>query len=567
MANEAQTAVLQQLNRPGWKIAGERPHTSKVQELNADNKMVDVEKPDGNIVWTIVGPNGQSDEVVVKPSTAATGFDTTQYSIVKGPQNNVQQPQAPAGWTDVKGITNSGVTTYYGRDPADGKFKQVPGLPSENQAKPTPTPFSGYQPIKDAGGRIVEYIDPNDPTKHLSVPQGAEKPADGAKRDTFDAGSNRAVHWRAQGGEWQISGIDPTPADPNKPVEGQSRQSVIPGTQYIGQETFHNGVWSIDSSFTPKPYVPNDKPKDGDVRPNTDPKGQAIQEVFRGGSWVTDTSVAPKPFGTQQPTTIATGTAPYIVQQTPEQAQRGETTNLPNPNTTDVAARVGQLQQSARTKRDQLQQAVSAGTKSPEDAASEFDTWWSANIDPFSQQLQRNQQQADYDAQTKQREQQRLEQEAQRAAYSTAQTAGQDAVKNITDTLPYRVGPGYGAAMGNVLNAFSTGKAPGPIDAEGLTYQMPDLNEVSRKATADALAHISPTAAAIAGRPMPQIPQSFDVSGALNKSQYTFSGKTTIAPDGTVTIDHSPQQPQIPAYVPNAGRTGGLDYALPPPTY
>jgi hypothetical protein len=110
------------------------------------------------------------------------------------------------------------------------------------------------------------------------------------------------------------------------------------------------------------------------------------------------------------------------------------------------------------------------------------------------------------------------------------------------------VGPGYDAAMSNILGAFSSGKAPGPIDASGLSFTLPDLNEVARRGTAEALAHISPAAASIAGRPMPQIPQGFDVQGALNKSRYSIT-----LPDGT-RIDQqpsAPQPPQFPPYNPN----------------
>lgn len=540
-----QQAVLQQLNRPGWKVTGQRPETTSVQgPPDAYGQPSKVEQPTGNQVWVITGPGGQSDEIVVKPPTApnvpyenpndpGAKPGVASYTIVQGPKANVQQPSATAGWTDVKGITNGGVTTYYGRDPADGKFKPVPGLPTETAGKTTatPVPADQLQTINDpTTGKPIKLRDPSTGTV-IDLPNDATV----SKPQIVNGAGGALYSWDGTTLTLRQAG---TPIEP-KPAEGQTRQNVAGG--YAVQEVYRGGNWVTDPSVAPKPYDPAlaGKPKEGDLRPNTDNKGQAIQEIFKGGSWVTDTSTPPRAFGNQAPTTLNTGTGPFIAQQNPT---TGAIAWQPNRNTTDVAARVGQLQELARAQRDTLQQAVQSGAKTPEQAAADFDTWWSSNIDPVSQELQRSQQQTTYDAQQKQQAAEQVQQQADTSSLNVAQQAGRDAVAAYT-AIPSRdrVGPGYGQAFANAYNSWKTGKPAPDITPDAVTYNAPDLQAMAQQATAAALAHISPTAAQIAGRPPPRIPQGLDVAGALNKSNY--SPTTTIAPDGTVTIQHQPAPP------------------------
>jgi len=541
-----QQAVLDQFGK-GWRLISIVPPTDPLKNY-----------PAGSEQWNVVNGEGKPAPMIVQSGNATPGAypgpwapgtndagpyvdpaAPASYTVVESPAGLVPTPTASSQnavtWTQQFTSTNGGVTTRYGTNSKTGKVELIPGAPTENKA---PTPADQLEPIKDPNtGKVVKLRDPATGTI-IDLPDGAS-----STKPSIVNGAGGAIYsWDGTNLVLKQAGTAPDV----KPTEGQTRPNVAGG--YSIQEVFRGGNWVTDPSVTPKPFDPSlsGKAKENDTRPNTDSKGQKIQEIFKGGSWVTDTSVAPQPFGAQAPVTLNTGTAPFIVQQDPT---TGKTTNLPNPNTTDVAARVGQLQQAAASKRDELQAQVASGAKTKEAAAAEFDAFWSTTIDPQSQQLQRASQQADFDAQQKQREQGRLEDAQRNANFSTAQAAGQNAVSNATNFGAgiEQVGPGYGDALSNILGSYSSGKAPGPIDGNSLTWQAPDMNDIATRATAAALAHISPTAAQIAGRPMPQIPQGLDVAGALNKS--TYAPKTTISPDGTVTIDHSGGQtpPVVPS--------------------
>jgi hypothetical protein len=535
-------ALLASLGRSGWSVLSKQPSTEYTSGTYPGERIP--KYPEGSEQWVITDGKGHNQTMVVKPSApypgpySSTTNDPGSYNpnptVIDPPKDLAQSSSAPQGWTDTQWYTNTdGSKTLYGRDPKTGLFGQVPGMPTQaaGPGATKPTPADKLEIVNDpTTGKPIKYRDP----------------ATGTVIDLPDATPQKSVLVDGQRGakySWDgttLKEVLAGEAADVKPQEGNTRPNVKDG--YAIQEVYRGGQWVTDSSVAPRPFDPKlvGQPQEGNTRPNV-LQGQAIQEIFRGGQWTVDTSVPPRPYATQAPTTLNTGNQPYIVQQTPDQAQQGTVSTIPNPNTTDITARVGQLQDTARQKSAELNKQVQSGVKSPEAAAAEFDAWWSSNIDPYAQQLSRAQQQQDYDLQTKQREQQRLEQEAQRGAFSTAQQAGQDAVKNVVDTGPYRrVGPGYDAAMSNILGAFSSGKAPGPIDASGLSFTLPDLNEVARRGTAEALAHISPAAASIAGRPMPQIPQGFDVQGALNKSRYSIT-----LPDGT-RIDQQPSAPPPP---------------------
>lgn len=414
------------------------------------------------------------------------------------------------------------------------------GLPAEPTApsRQTPSDPSKWQPIRenpnDPNSRIVALQDPVTGDRQTITQPGQDRNATaGSKKQTIENG--RAITWVADGqGNWTIDSIGQPIPNANQPTNGQTRR-VLSG-DYVVTETYQNGVWSVDPSTPATRFVPTDKPNEGDVRPNVK-DGQAIQEVYRGGQWVIDPTVPPKPYGPQTPTNVsAPAGQQFIVQQTPGQV--GVST-IENPNyiAQDAAGRLEQLRGAALKKRDELNAQIASGQKTKDQAAAEFDAWWATSIEPYKQQL--TQQQAVATA-----AQQREEQTAERANLTTAQQAGRDAAEAVKATLPYRVGPGFGTAVNQIAQSYSSGKAPGNIDiGSAVTFDMPDLQDISRKATADALAHLSPTAAGIAGRQPPAIPQ-VDIAGMLNQSQYQ-PGTTTIAPDGTVTIQHAqPQQPQ-----------------------
>lgn len=274
------------------------------------------------------------------------------------------------------------------------------------------------------------------------------------------------------------------------------------------------------------------------------------------------------------PTIEQPGTGMYMVTRDPN---TGAMTPQYNPNFTpktqaDVAGRVAQLQSMAQAQRDQISSALQrgdygTGPDAQQKAAAAFDNWWSQTVEPQKAALQSAQQQALQD-------QQRLQQEQQRANLATAQTAA-GAITSAT-AGEHRVGPGFGDLMANIQNSFATGKMPQPMSGQQLQSALvaptPDYSQIYEQATAQALKHISPTAAQIAtGQPVPtglaQV-QGMDIPGALNRTSYDAFGNPApaqAAPPSTAPIAPVPA-PAPAAQVPgqNYGAATAYTGGIPP---
>jgi hypothetical protein len=459
-----------------------------------------------------------------------------------------QAPRATQTYTDPSG-------TLWEKDPSTGVWAQARGVPPGSKQQPgatKATPPAQWVPIKAPDGRVIAMADPADPTHRVSVPEtGSGRPADGTTKQTIEGG--RTITWIARSGEWSIQGIGQPMADPNKPQEGATRQNVAGG--YEIREKFVGGQWVTDPTFAPRPYDPKlaGQPKEGDVRDNV-VGGQVVKQKYQGGEWTIDPSAAPRPYAPSTPTTLNTGTAPYIIQQTPEQAQQGTVSTIPNPNTTDTAARVTQLQAAATAKRDDLERRYQSGSITLQERDAQFQDYWDNVIEPQRQQLDQAQQTTQAAARRQAEQDQRVsladEATYERNRQADARQAGRDAVADVNASLPYRVGPNFGANFSKALNTLSSGGGAVSFSPNDFTFDMPDTAAIAEQATARALAHISPYAAMKAGMPMPQIPQGIDLNSALNPGRYQFSGgapastgTTVTLPDGTKIESSGPAAP------------------------
>jgi hypothetical protein len=259
---------------------------------------------------------------------------------------------------------------------------------------------------------------------------------------------------------------------------------------------------------------------------------QTVEALKRAG--YSDAQIQQTLLQTQQakaPTTEQPQQGLYIYQRDPNTGQMTPQINenfIPKTQA-DVAARVGQLQQEATAKRDELQGKISA-TYTAQQAAADFDKWWTSTVEPQKTTLAAAQTQVG-------QEQQRLQEEQARANYATAQTAGATAVDAQKAMLPYAVGPGFGSAINQLMGQWQNPSMKQPdIDySKAFTFKAPDFNQISQQATAQALAHISPTAAAIAGTGQPQLPQQaqgMDIAQMLQSSAYRPTGGAPMMTPG-----------------------------------
>lgn len=449
--------------------------------------------------------------------------------------------------------------------PTGQQSTRATDIPSRPASAPTgtataasrpPSDPSQWQPIKGPDGKTLALQDPATGDR-VAVPAGPVR-----KSGTEDSVSGGYVfHWSYDDqGNPHLTGKDQI-ADPNKIPDGTKTYINQGGW---GIPAVYRGGQAIPTGEQAVPLTPETAgaPTEGKTRPAV-VDGYNVTQTYSGGQWVTSsvgTRATPQPV--QQ--VNASATEKNLTTYDPNTGTYSQTPNQ-NYQPGDVAGKVQQLQQQAQAKRDELNKAVQSGQKTGEQAAAEFDTWWNGNVEPQKAQLQQAQQTAQTDATIKQNTELRNQQAAEQSAFTTAQGAGRDAVAAAQAGLVNRVGPGFGAALNNIQQAYASGKAPGNFDiGSAVTYDMPDFSKISEQATAQALAHLSPTAAGKVGLPMPGIPQGVDISGALNKSQYTPT--TTIAPDGTVTITHAQPGGYQGAPNPNVfgSGTGNVMQPLPP---
>jgi hypothetical protein len=480
-------------------------------------------------------------------------------------------PNAPpivSSFTNIRQIDEKdGSKAWYGTDPADGKFKRMDDLPV------IPASAQGWGDLRqiDNGQGQMEWwgVDPSDHQykKHPTLPSTAK--VQGPASIT----QNKVTYVQQPDGTYKPA---PGVPDPNPP-KGIAQIILGPDGYLYRQISRGDGTFDPDTSFAPVPFTDAAKQARGQISAQHQPgekgtkliQGKVYQVTYRGGSddnYDIDTSQAATPMpGAESPTSIATGTdQPTIVQRMPD----GSIKNVPNPNyqPTDPALRVAQLSNQASAKLQEIQAKIGPGF-TPDQAQSEFDAWWNTNVEPAKTQLQQTQQKTQADVQ-------RQQQEQERANYATALTAGSNAVEAYKAQMPNMVGPGFGAAVNQLANAWTSGKPVGNVDiASAVQYQPLDLNQLQQNAVNSALAHISPTAAQGLGGGMPAMAQQqYDVTANLNRSNYQFQpGTTTVAPDGTVTVQHAQQpvsnQPttmNIPAM---PGAVGAAQSAPLPSTY
>lgn len=163
----------------------------------------------------------------------------------------------------------------------------------------------------------------------------------------------------------------------------------------------------------------------------------------------------------------------------------------------------------AEAEKTRLEYLVQTGKMKADDANARYQRWFDENVKiPFLTAAEERART------TELRENARFEMEQRQGAAKyeldrsqLALQAGQTAVDQYTKTLPYRVGPGYGAAFSSAIDAVANAD-PSRIHVppDAVTYDAPDFNALADQATAKVLATISPYAQAIQQAPVTKMP-------------------------------------------------------------
>lgn len=272
---------------------------------------------------------------------------------------------------------------------------------------------------------------------------------------------------------------------------------------------------------------------DGNPIPALDAQGQPIPTLAK--EQLTQQA-------TQHNETLAQQTA---AQQAATGVQKEQNQITRERNAAQVLYENAQLE--ATKERDRINSLVALGTLNANAAKEKFDEWMKINVDVPFKQMEEARARATEARQAQQAEDIRRQNAAQfeQERNKTALGVGNEMVKATVATLPYMSGPNWGSQFGNALSAVAKGR-PQDIhfDASGLNFQAPDFQKIAEDATARALAHLSPYAAAIAGagnRPggayattdYSQVPNIPSVAGAPTSQPmggYTPGGATPVAP-------------------------------------
>jgi hypothetical protein len=519
--------LLDSLKRGGWQIVGKNPHMRDETYVDENRNTLHRQVPTGNVVWSIVGPDGDPDEVVVGISGTGGPSSDYRYSVVEGPKKAIPNaPKEPTDWrSQGKWIDQpDGSKRWQAFNPASGTTEDVPGGPAPipATAKSTPAPE-----MKQVGGvwyqRPAGSTDPNAWTE-----AGLPKEPTKAEAPVFKEFEGKVYQWVADaskpgGGTLKLAeGIEQGGHPPGYFIEGG----------YKVYKNWNEGTkkYEVDPSVQPEAWSPEaqaqaaktaSQPKEGDTRPNI-AGGYKVTQTYRGGEWTTTEvgeRATPRDIQTLTPSTEA----PFIIQ-TDEQ---GKPVEIRNPNyqgpkapTTrgELAQRVATLQSQAQAMRDKI-----AADKSipPDQQSARFASWWDQNVAPQVGALEQQQQAIIAD-------------ESQKAI--EAQQKNLTAAANaIQSTAPYRVGPNYASSFEQGLNRLANTQFPGqkpqaPLDFTGsVGWKGPSIDQ-SAQEVLNARTAVQP---------------GMDLQSALNRSQWVPGGGPPAAggaPPVPATTGPTPDQ-------------------------
>ena len=556
-----------EINRAGndYVIGVANPTTGQLVKIHLSRSAPD---PSGKYSYQVTGREDQGK--IDKTNGGYTGIQRESFqdgheelwgtnSSTGAFEKMPNQPQGlgarPPGWNDIKQIDDGqGHLIWVGTDPTGKPLQPVPGAPPPiNTAKYVPG--SVKQVTKTVNGVQKQvYVGQNAQTQVFEdIPElGAENVP---VKTTTVAGTVYIDNpKRGQPGEpdfVRASGV----AQAN---EGD-KQWIDAGGGYVKRQVYKNGAWGDvgpdDPEGIQRPVSPATIASDAATARATGalkPKGTKYWTPVPGspdtmievtadgnGSFTYEPGPNGEPPRTMKVPGIAQPTSAGAAGATDEflPQRRDPTTGalLPpekniNWSPTNVGDRVRQLQDQARTKQQDLHSQVVAGSLSEDDANKQFNDWWSTSVEPAKQEIQLAQSQ-------KQEDQARTNLGTAQTAANAVTTATSSALSGLKP-----VGSGFGDFWAKMSQGYGT-QMPNNMTADDFNKafvvsnpQPPvDYAKLYENVTAQALQHISPTAAQITtGQPIPtgQLATAAgpDLTAALSQNRYVPSAFGTALP-------------------------------------
>lgn len=424
------------------------------------------------------------------------------------------------GWNDIKQIDSTDaqgrrVKIWVGTNPDGEPMQPVPGSPSVVIDKYVP---GSVKQVTKNGKQV--YVGQNAQTQGWEeIPELGNEPV---KQTAQAIGKNVYTTDPQTGQLIRATSIA-------QPQENQE-QWIDAADGYAKRQVFTNGDWHDDTDTPWKPvnpatqralgalkqkgekyYIPLNGSSDTLIEVTADGNGGYTYEMGPNGE---PPNVKKIP-GIREPTAVTGGspTDEFLPQRRDPITQQllPPEKNI-NWSPTSAGDRVRQLQQLAQAKQQEIHQQVTAGVLSEDDADKQFNTWWDQNVEPGKQEIQLAQQ-------TK-------AQDLARQNLSVAQNAGQAAVTATAGQ--HYVGPGFGDFWSKISQGYGK-DMPNNITADDFNraFVTPaqDYSKVYEQATAQALQHISPTAAGIVNGPgatPTALQQPQDITAGLARNPYLY---------------------------------------------
>lgn len=158
-----------------------------------------------------------------------------------------------------------------------------------------------------------------------------------------------------------------------------------------------------------------------------------------------------------------------------------------------------ELRAKAEEKREELRDAIAHNQMTAQVAAQKYKEWYDKEVAvPLALAKERREQAAERrSAQQAADEERRFAAKYEVDRANVGQAAAESAQANERALLPYRVGPKFGGQFSSAVNGLSgkmdqNSEAGINFTADAFEFKRPDFSGIARKATADALKHLTP---------------------------------------------------------------------------